>query len=145
MDMIIAVFLGTIGSLIAAEMCVNAPHWAKSITTLAARRLPSKSRADRLEEWLADIDQRRGGLAKLRAALGLLFFAAPGIAKLSRPKPVPGSTPLNRVKLHRFFSVYIRMLQRCREIEQFEKDATVIVVHMVAYVLTMKVVFGRRQ
>jgi hypothetical protein len=73
MEYVIAILLGTIASLVAAEIHITAPKLAFWITACAILRLPKDNRERAREEWFADINEWPGNLAKLSRALGFLI------------------------------------------------------------------------
>lgn len=67
--------LGIVGNLIAAELYVHADPIARWIVSRSVTRLPADERERRLEEWLADLNDRPG-LGKLAWALGCVWTAS---------------------------------------------------------------------
>jgi hypothetical protein len=80
--------LGVLGSLIAAELFDCCGVIAKLILRGAARLVPERLRDDLLEDWLANVEQTRGGLSKLCFALAIALW---GTYRIRAIKPVVGN------------------------------------------------------
>jgi hypothetical protein len=78
------------GSLFAAEVWASAHSFAQSLTRLAVRCLPSEDRERYREEWLADLNDMPGMLAKFCWVGGCFWtaMAASGRAWLLRRQVV---------------------------------------------------------
>ncbi len=81
MEYVIALFLGALGSLLAAELYANAARLSSFLISKAALRLPEAKRDRYREEWHAHLDDCAGNLGKLWHALNCYLFAATGVAK----------------------------------------------------------------
>jgi hypothetical protein len=84
-EYVIAILLGILGSLIAAELYASAPRLSIFLINRAVFRLPEQDRERRREEWLADLDDYCGNLRKLPHAAGCYFYAAPKLARARVP------------------------------------------------------------
>lgn len=65
MTAVLAVLLGALGSILAAELLDVCPWLAHKLLAAAARRLPAKQRGRYLAEWLAELDYMRTRTGKL--------------------------------------------------------------------------------
>src|SRR5262249_52435152 len=80
---IISGLSGFAGHVVAHDFCVAAPRICKQIVAAAVRLLPKRDRDRFYEEWMADLDEREGTIAKLRHALGCLYCAR-SMSRLAR-------------------------------------------------------------
>jgi hypothetical protein len=72
----VCAFLGSIAAhFIAHDAYFKAPKYARRLIAHAARKLPPLDRARYEEEWLADLHERDGVLAKLRHAFECVLCA----------------------------------------------------------------------
>lgn len=92
MDIVVAIILGAVGSLIAAEVYANGSVIADAIIRRAVLRLPEHERSRFLEEWRADNDDFPGNGQKVFHSIGC-FFGASAVAKaLARPQARKGAS-----------------------------------------------------
>lgn len=75
MEYVVAILLGAIGSLIAAEFYANAPRLTRWIIEDGLLFLPEQNRERYREEWLAHIEECSGHLLKIWHALGMRWTA----------------------------------------------------------------------
>jgi hypothetical protein len=68
---IVAVF----AHVVAHDACTESPRYARRILERALRRMPAAERARFEEEWLADLRERNGAIAKFRHATECLLCA----------------------------------------------------------------------
>jgi len=76
MDVVIAILLGAIGSLVAAELYANGPRIADALIRFAVSRLPEDEKARFLEEWRADNEDFVGAIGKVGHAIGCYLGAS---------------------------------------------------------------------
>ncbi len=76
MDFLTAIVVGTVGSLIVAEMRANSRSVAEWLIKLAVKRLPRPEQARFREEWLAHLAYCPGSLTKLWHSVGCFVGAA---------------------------------------------------------------------
>jgi len=93
MEYLVAILLGIIGSLIAAELYANAPRIADSLLEGAIARLPRHKQERYREEWHAHLNECVGNVGKLWHAANCYLFAARGI---QRAFAVPAKRRNNR-------------------------------------------------
>lgn len=71
----LSVVIGAVGSLVAMQLAACEAKWTPRIVHFAASRLPRDLQARYEEEWLAQIDDTPGELARLTVALSLVIAA----------------------------------------------------------------------
>jgi hypothetical protein len=86
MDIVVAVLLGAIGSIVAAELYALGPAIADTFIRRAVARLPKHERARFLEEWQADNDDFPGSVQKVLHAIGCCIGAHAVAKILAKPK-----------------------------------------------------------
>lgn len=69
MEYLIAIVLGAVGSLIAAEIWANGPALSEWLISRAVARLPEHERARFMEEWLANNSDFAGNIQKIVHAI----------------------------------------------------------------------------
>lgn len=92
MDVVVALVLGAIGSLIAAEVYANGPAIAGALIRRAVAQLPEHEQSRFLEEWLADGADFPGSDQKVLHAIGCCFGANAVAKALARPRKNEGSS-----------------------------------------------------
>ena len=75
MGVLTSIFLGAIGSLVAAELWSWGPSLSRVLTRFAARLLSAEKRERYLEEWLAELEHVPCGTWRLLWAVGLVLTA----------------------------------------------------------------------
>lgn len=81
MEILIALAVGIVGSLVAAEIYAHANgigHW---LIAMAVRQLPEAARAEYSEAWLSHLDELPGCVRKIWHAADCLLRAAPGVRR----------------------------------------------------------------
>jgi hypothetical protein len=71
-EYVIAVLLGVIGSLIAAEIYSRANQLSRWLITHASAQLPERTRDRFHEEWIAHLDECERGVSQIFHAIGCL-------------------------------------------------------------------------
>lgn len=82
-EVVVAIVLGAVGSVIAAEFMNCLPKLTQWLLRRAVARLPEDQRERFREEWAADLEERASVLMRLCAVFGM-FFCAKSIPDLSK-------------------------------------------------------------
>lgn len=96
MEYLIAVLLGTVGSLIAWEISLRYRRWCEAIIRSAVRRLPDDQRTIRQEEWLAALNDCIGLTSSFAHAIGC-WVGAPAVGA-SLGRAIPARVKSNRLR-----------------------------------------------
>jgi hypothetical protein len=78
LEYLIALLLGTLGSLVACEISLRYRKWCEAIVRSAAHRLPDEQRLVREEEWLAALNDCVGMVSAFSHAIGC-WVGAPAV------------------------------------------------------------------
>jgi hypothetical protein len=142
-ELLISAVVGTVASVVAAEVVAYAPRVSQWLIRKAANNLPQADQSRYAEEWLSHADELPGGIAKLQHALGCWLRASHAIRHF-RNRPM-WMRHLRAVRMHatfwaRLLPTMAKLLLRSDWSDLKPTSAAIFVSIKVARVLTISVV-----